>query len=122
MNEKIQKLLTDLQHEMSEGIPVIVEGKNDKKALKCAGLNGKIHTLSSTSMHELAEKISRTNSQVIILTDLDDFGETAAQKLKDLFLNEAVKTDLTYRKKFKHIIGVRCFEDMPTLLEQEKNQ
>ncbi len=122
MNEKIDKLLTDLQHEMDEGIPIIVEGRNDVKALHEAGINGKIFTLSSTSMNELAEKIARKNSEVIILTDFDDFGKKAAEKLKDFFLNEAVKPNMAYRKRFKRLLGITYFEDLPTLLEQEKNQ
>ena len=122
MNEKIDKLLTDLQHEMDEGIPVIVEGRKDLKALHAAGLDGKIFKLSSTPMHEIAEKIARENSEVIILTDFDDFGQKAADKLRDFFLNEAVKPNMAYRKRFKRLLGIVYFEDLHTLLEQEKNQ
>jgi len=122
MNEKIDHLLTDLQNAMDEGIPVVVEGKNDEKALREAGLHGKMFTLSSSPMNELAETIARENRTVIILTDFDDFGERAAKKLKDFFLNEAVHPDMSYRKRFKSLLGVMAFEDLPTLLEQEKNQ
>jgi 5S rRNA maturation endonuclease (ribonuclease M5) len=122
MNEKIDRLLNDLQHALDEGIPVVVEGKNDEKALREAGLHGKMFTLSSSSMNELTEEIAREHSEVIILTDFDDFGERAAKKLKDFFLNEAVHPDMDFRKRFKSLLGVVAFEDLPTLLEQEKNQ
>jgi 5S rRNA maturation endonuclease (ribonuclease M5) len=122
MNEKIEKLLMDLQDELEEGKPLIVEGRKDKKALKAIGLKGEFHTLSSTSMTELAEKISRRHKEVIILTDLDDFGEKAAKKLKDLFFNESVKANTSFRKRFQRLLGVLEFEDLPTLLSQEKNQ
>lgn len=121
MNDKVNQLLEDLQEKMNEGIPVVVEGKNDKKALRQIGLEGTIYTLSSTSMNGLAEVISRKNKKVIILTDLDDFGEKAAKKLRDFFLNEAVKPNLVFRTRFRKLLGVTCFEDMPTLLEKEKN-
>lgn len=122
MNEKINKLLTDLQHDMDEGIPVVVEGRKDREALETAGIHGKMFTLSSTQMNVLAEKIARENREVIILTDLDDFGQKAAKRLKDFFLNEAVRPNMAYRKRFKRLLGVLYFEDLPTLLEQEKNQ
>lgn len=122
MNEKIVKLLTDLQHEMNEGIPVVVEGKRDREALASVGLRGRILTLSSTSMNELVEGVSCSCREVIILTDLDSFGEKAAEKLKELFFNEAVKPNLSFRRRFRKLLGLVHFEDLPSLLNQERNQ
>lgn len=122
MNEKVVKLLTDLQHDMSEGIPVVVEGKKDREALTSSGLDGRILTLSSTSMSELVERVSCSCREVIILTDFDSFGEKAAEKLKELFFNEAVKPNLSFRRRFRKLLGLVHFEDLPSLLNQEKNQ
>jgi len=122
MNEKVTKLLSDLQLDMDEGIPVVVEGKNDRSALRQSGLDGLVLTLSSTSMNELVEKIACSCREAIILTDFDSFGEKAAKKLKDLFFNEAVRPNLSYRKRFRKILGLVHFEDLPSLLSQEKNK
>ena len=120
MNQKVERLLADLQHELAEGTPVVVEGIKDIKAFQDVGVEGKFFRLSSSSMSELAERIS--SKKVIILTDFDRFGESAAKKLKDFFLNEDVKPDLSFRKRFRRLLGVVHFEQLPTLLAQERNQ
>ena len=122
MNEKIVKLLTDLQYEMNESIAVVVEGKKDHEDLTSTGLKGRILTLSSISMNELVEGISCSCKEVIILTDFDSFGEKAAEKLRELFFNEAVKPNLSFRRRFRKLLGLVHFEDLPSLLNQEKNQ
>ncbi|MBN3037498.1 MAG: toprim domain-containing protein [Candidatus Diapherotrites archaeon] len=119
-----QKLLERLQDEMDGGKPVIVEGKNDRNALRALGLHGRILTLSSMSFSELAQAVAERRARgVIILTDLDAYGKSTAAKLRDFFRNEGVVADLRFRRELHRDYGVVFLETLPGIasrLEEER--
>ena len=117
--EKLERLLSDLQHSLDEGAKAVVEGPNDEKALRALGITGKAKQLSRKTFSELAEEIAGECSEAIILTDFDSYGNKAAKGLKDSFLNECLKVDLTFRERFKKLLGYTEFEDIPSLWENE---
>jgi 5S rRNA maturation endonuclease (ribonuclease M5) len=82
-------------------IPVVVEGKKDKKVLSKLGFK-KIIDISGKSLHEISDKFSGFES-VIILTDFDEDGEIRAAQLKKLFDHLKIKVDFFARKKFKSL-------------------
>ena len=121
--DKIDRILDDLQYELLQGVPIIVEGINDKKALSRLGLHGEIMTLSKTTLSELTQALSQKGvKKAIILTDLDPFGNKAAEKLKNFFLNEAIQPDLSYREKLNKLVGVVQFEDLPKIIEEIREE
>ncbi len=79
--EKIKEVLYYL-YEINKRIPVIVEGKRDKKALIDMGFEGKIITLhSGKSIYEFTENIANNFEKVVLLIDWDEKGEQLYSKL-----------------------------------------
>lgn len=73
--EKIRQTLHYL-YEINKLVPIIVEGKRDKKALRDMGFEGEIITLhSGKSIYEFSEHIAHKFDKVVLLIDWDDKGE-----------------------------------------------
>ena len=121
-SEKLQRLLADLQHALDLGAIVVVEGPNDAKALGALGIEGRIAQLSKKPISALAEELSGECREVILLTDCDDYGEKAMKNLRDAFSNECVAVDISFRTRFKKLLGFIEFEDVPSLFENEINR
>lgn len=117
--EKLHRLLSDLQQSLDEGAVAVVEGPNDARALRALGVSGNVVQLSKMPISELAEVLSGKSRKAVILTDFDDYGEHAMEKLRDALTNECVAADTSFRERFKKLLGHTEFEDVPTLLENE---
>ncbi|MCK4327185.1 MAG: toprim domain-containing protein [Candidatus Diapherotrites archaeon] len=120
--DKLNRLLADLQSALDSGAIAVVEGPNDERALRTLGMKGRVEQLSRTPYSELAEKLAGKCQEVIILTDFDAYGKKAAKGLRDSFLNECVRPDLSFRTRFKKLLGYTEFEDVPSLFENEINR
>ncbi len=119
--EAVDKLFLDLKAEIEDGTPILVEGPEDEKALRLLGCDARFIRLSKVPYHEIAAQLSAEGiRRIIILTDLDDYGEQSARKLKGFFLNESIQADVSFRKRFKALTGVVEFQYLPSLLESEK--
>ena len=120
--EKLEKLLDDLQAALDKGSVAVVEGPNDEKALRALGITGKAAQLSKRTYSELAEQLAGECREVVLLTDFDAYGNKAAKGLRDSFLNECVRVDMSFRTRFKKLLGYTEFEDVPSLFENEMNR
>lgn len=79
--EKIKEVLQYL-YEINKFVPIIVEGKRDKKALREIGFEGEIITLhSGKSIYEFSETIANRFEKVILLIDWDEKGEELYSKI-----------------------------------------
>ncbi|GAQ94200.1 5S rRNA maturation endonuclease [Thermodesulfovibrio aggregans] len=79
--EKIREVLHYL-YEINKLVPIIVEGKKDKKALRDLGFDGEIITLhSGKSIYEFAETIANKYEKIILLFDWDSKGEELYSKV-----------------------------------------
>lgn len=79
--EKIKEVLHYL-YEINKLVPIIVEGKRDKKALRDIGFDGEIITLhSGKSIYEFSETISQKFEKVVLLIDWDEKGEELYSKV-----------------------------------------
>jgi|YNPBryunderm2012_1023409.scaffolds.fasta_scaffold00501_9 5S rRNA maturation endonuclease (ribonuclease M5) len=79
--EKIKEVLHYL-YEINKIVPIIVEGKKDKKALREIGLEGEIITLhSGKSIYEFTETIAQKFEKVVLLIDWDEKGEELYSKV-----------------------------------------
>lgn len=121
-SDKLNRLLDDLRHAIAQGAIVVVEGPNDEKALRAFGISGRIEQLSKKPITDLVQRLSRECKEVIILTDFDTYGQRAARMLRDSFLNECVNANMSFRTRFKKLLGYTHFEDTPTLFEKETNR
>lgn len=80
-SEKIREVLHYL-YEINKRIPIIVEGKKDKKALVEMGFDGEIITLhSGKSLYEFSESIANRFKKVVLLIDWDEKGEELYSKI-----------------------------------------
>ena len=107
--EKALLLLEELKEEAARGKPVLVEGKNDAKALKELGVVGNIVNLKGNkSLSEIAERISseltelakknRSEKSAIILTDPDSEGGKIAARIAYLLEQYGIHPELKFRK------------------------
>lgn len=79
--EKIKEVLYYL-YEINKLVPIVVEGKRDKKALQEIGFDGDIITLhSGKSIYEFSESIANRFEKVVLLIDWDEKGEELYTKI-----------------------------------------
>ncbi|WP_353683493.1 toprim domain-containing protein [Thermodesulfovibrio sp. 3907-1M] len=79
--EKIREVLHYL-YEINKLVPIIVEGKKDKKALRDIGFDGEIITLhSGKSIYEFTETIAQKFEKIVLLIDWDEKGEELYSKV-----------------------------------------
>lgn len=81
--EKIRELLHYL-YEINKFVPIVVEGKRDKKALREIGFDGQIIILHrGQSLYEFSESIMERFDKVVLLMDWDEKGEELYAKVGD---------------------------------------
>lgn len=117
--EKIKKVLHHL-YEINKLIPIIVEGKRDKKALRGIGFDGEIITLhSGKSIHEFTENIANRFDKVVLLIDWDKKGEELyskiGQNLQGMWEDFASLRELLRILCQKEISGI---EEIPSLFQR----
>lgn len=79
--EKIKKVLQYL-YEINKFVPIIVEGKKDKKALRELGFDGEIITLhSGKSIYEFSETVAHRYEKIVLLIDWDEKGQELYKKI-----------------------------------------
>jgi 5S rRNA maturation endonuclease (ribonuclease M5) len=113
--EDFQKLIEELIDE-NKKIPIIVEGKKDKRALKVLGFKGGIYTINrGMQLFNFCEEISRKHDRVIILTDWDSRGGRIAKILREGFAANSVRYRDDARAKLARICkkDVKDIEGLP---------
>lgn len=79
--EKLREVLHYL-YEINKFVPIIVEGRRDKKALREIGFDGEIIILhSGKSIYEFSETIANRFEKVVLLIDWDEKGEELYSKI-----------------------------------------
>ena len=93
---------------------VIVEGKNDQKALEKFGLKN-ILMLEGNAIFEVIEKV---NTEVAILTDLDSKGKELYKRLQSMLTKRGVKIN----NKLRHLLlrsDLKVIEGIDTFLKSK---
>ena len=98
--EKAKKLIELMINENLMGVPILVEGINDKKALEKLGVKGEIFIIQGTGrrLYTTAEKVSNQSKRAIILTDPDNEGSRIAGQVANILESEGVTPDLRFRR------------------------
>lgn len=110
----MEKILEHLEILKNNNIPIIVEGKKDKAALKKLGLSN-IFAFYDKPMYKLVETICEKAKSVVILTDLDKEGKRIYSKLNHEFCQRGVHVDNEFRHflfketKLRQIEGLRRY-------------
>jgi len=98
------------------GKTILVEGKRDKKALENCGVDARI-VLINRSPDSVSESLSGLE-EAVLLTDFDDYGEELCGRMAESLQAFNVKPNTAYRKKLRYLLGVRCFEELDTRLDE----
>jgi 5S rRNA maturation endonuclease (ribonuclease M5) len=116
----LEKVLDELR-ELSESIPVIVEGRRDVQALKRLGITRNVRALhEGSSIMTFCESIAREHARAVVLTDWDKRGGRLARNLKDGF--EANGVSIVGKIRTQIVIlskkEVKDVEGLPTFIER----
>lgn len=93
---------------------VIVEGKNDKKALEKFGLKN-ILMLEGNAIFEVVEKV---DSEVAILTDLDHKGKELYKRLQSMLTKRGIRIN----NRLRHLLlksDLKVIEGIDTFLKSK---
>lgn len=108
-----QELLSHLQQIQDHNIPVIVEGRNDKKALQELGIDN-IFTLNMP-LFKIVERIS--GKEVVILTDLDKKGKQLYRRIQHDCIHHGIKINNKLRHFLFRETELSHIEGLPTYLK-----
>jgi len=108
--EELKEILDDLKDKL-----LIVEGKNDKKALKSLGLKD-IIAIEGRPLYEVVENI-KTTKEIVILTDFDRKGRDIGKKLRYLLQKYRKRVNSRLRGKIMSL-GKNQIEDLGNLNSQ----
>ena len=115
--EEIENILKELI-DLNSQIPILVEGRKDKKTLKELGVMGEIIKLNTgNSLFNMCEKLSAEHDKVIILTDWDRRGGQLCRLLREGFTannvkcNDEIRTKLVRlcKKEIKDVEGLSTY-------------
>lgn len=102
-DQEILETLDDLRT-LSRRLPVIVEGKKDRLALRRLGLPGEIIRLQNgSSIVALCEGIARDHGEVVILTDWDRRGGRLCRLLRDGLAANDVRSNVEVRARLARL-------------------
>lgn len=115
--ELVQKL--DRQ---SAKFPILVEGKNDRIALRRLGIHGKIICIKSSGhiLYDILEDISST--EIILLVDFDDYGISLAKNIIQHLEQKRIKVNAHFWRRLKALVhrDVHDVEGVFSYLEKLK--
>lgn len=119
-DEEILQTLEDLR-ELSLRLPVLVEGKKDRRALRGLGLRGKIvRVQNGSSIFELCETLARDHKEVVLLTDWDRRGGQLCRLLREGLAANGVRYNTEVRARLARLTKkeVKDVEGLPSLVER----
>jgi 2,5-diamino-6-(ribosylamino)-4(3H)-pyrimidinone 5'-phosphate reductase len=105
--EKIQKLLQRLSTESAKGIPIIVEGLNDEKALRGLCITGEIIQAKTfkSFIHIISEIEEREQKEVVLLMDFDRRGREWTRRLMQNLERMRIKPNTLFWNGLLNLAG-----------------
>lgn len=105
--EKIQKLIERLEIESAKGMPIIVEGPNDEKALREIGVTSEIISAKTfkSFIHIISEIEERGQKEVILLMDFDRRGKEWTKRLTQSLERMRVKPNMLFWNGLLNLAG-----------------
>lgn len=100
---RIQNVILDIRAEVDIAI---VDGADDKKTLKHLGFDNPVFTRSEHSYLVLANKIAKRYKIVAVLTDFDEEGKLANDRLTKLLLERNVQVCTSCRETLETVLKV----------------
>jgi 5S rRNA maturation endonuclease (ribonuclease M5) len=119
---RLSCILEELKICVEEGMPILIEGKKDEKALRELGVDGNFIKVSGSGLKlfEIAEMAAQSSSKVIILTDFDKKGNELARRLSGDIQSLGSHPDLTIRRRIMGITRryIKDIEGLPKYMNQ----
>ncbi len=115
--DEVAETLEELR-ELSERIPIIVEGLNDRRTLRALGVRGHIVALNGgNSVFALCEALSKDHGEAVILTDWDHRGGQLCRRLREgltangIRYNDQIRAKLSLlcRRDIKDVQGLEVY-------------
>ena len=123
--EDIEKTLKRIVSSSRDGIPIIVEGRRDKEALRRLKIPGIVICLKSSGngFYDFTANFA-DKREVIVLTDFDKEGTRLAAKLIDELTHMKVKVNVAIWKKLKSLCRseIRAIEELDGLVEDLREE
>ncbi len=107
-------------YEVNKFVPIIVEGKRDRRALRSLGITGEVILLhGGKTIYEFCEDILKQHERFILLLDWDERGE-ALQKSLSSHLKGHYEEFSLFRNRLKSLCqsDIKEIEDLPALLRR----
>lgn len=118
--DKIRMALERLYTINAGGVPIVVEGRRDREALRDLGMDGEILTLHGRGgFYEFAEGIHAEHDSLVLLLDWDDKGEILQSQVGAL-LNGLWEEYSPMRESLKNLCqkDIRDVQGIPSLLQR----
>ncbi len=119
--EGVMEELEELR-ELSQELPIIVEGRRDEEALRCLGVDAEFFYVSSSPFYELCDTIAENYSDVILFTDIDREGRKLAGKLKRYLGERGIRVNEKYRLSLLGMLDTHQVENLYKRLSRVKGQ
>ncbi len=98
------------------GKPVIVEGKNDREALRRCKVKERILIIKGRP-EEIARSLAGED-EAIVLTDFDERGEELAKILCECLRSYGVAPNIGCRRRLRYALGISVFQEIDRKLEE----
>lgn len=119
--ERVLKLVQKLSIQ-SKTTPILVEGRNDRFALRKLGIHGEIVCVKGSGhvIHDVLEDIS--SSEIILLVDFDEYGTDLAKNIIRHLEKKRVKVNTHFWRRLKALVhrDVKDIEGFSSYLEKLK--
>ena len=125
--ELIRNLLERLETKSAKGTPIVVEGRNDLKALNKLGITGNIilaKTSGKSFLDVLGEIERRESREIILLFDFDRRGKEWTRRLASCLEGIRITPILLFWRMLLGLVGhdVKDIEGLATYLETLKTK
>ena len=120
--EKILQTFEHLNETSANGIPIVVEGKNDVRALRALTIKGKIIQVkaSGKTIWDAVAEIEESGApEIVLLLDFDKRGIELTRRLTRYFEKTKIKPNTTFWKKIISLTSreVKDVEGLASYLE-----
>jgi 5S rRNA maturation endonuclease (ribonuclease M5) len=119
--EGLLKLVQKLDRQSSK-IPILVEGKNDRLALRRLGIRGEIMCIKSSNniLYDILDDVP--SMEIILLVDFDDYGISLAKNIIQHLEKKRIKVNTHFWRRLKALVrrDVKDVEGIVSYLEKLK--
>ena len=109
-----EKSAAKLWRSLSESV-VLVEGKNDERALKEVGISAKTVRANGRTERIIERAIAAAhNRKIVLLFDYDAEGRRKTKYFEDAFFHAGAMASVVEWKRLSQLFKIRTIEDLPT--------